>query len=57
MLIDLEFSKDELKEIKVEKFVALVSEKARDFYEKKEEMLGVEFMARLEQVAILQNNR
>ncbi len=44
----------QFKNISKNEFIKAVSEAANDFYTRKEQMTGSEFMARLEQVAVLQ---
>lgn len=54
LLCDLKVTKDEFTSIKQDEFVEKVVKAADDFYKRKEELLGSEFMSRLERVAVLQ---
>ncbi|MEJ5244459.1 MAG: preprotein translocase subunit SecA [Bacteroidota bacterium] len=54
LLCDIPMSEEEFEKMKLDEFVRRAKSIALEFYQKKEEMLGSEFMARLEQVAILQ---
>lgn len=54
LLCEPKITEQEFKTIKEDEFIKKVLEAATNFYDKKEEMLGAEFTAKLEQVAILQ---
>ena len=54
LLCEPKISEDEFKTIKQDDFIKKVLDSAVEFYDRKEEMLGADFMARLEQVAVLQ---
>ena len=54
LLCEPNISRDEFKIIKETEFINRILKTATEFYDKKEEFLGTEFMSRLEQVAILQ---
>ncbi len=54
LLCDIPMSEEEFEKMKLDEFVRRAKAIALEFYNKKEEMLGSDFMARLEQVAILQ---
>ena len=54
LLCEPKIKEAEFRLIKKEGFIASVLETATEFYDRKEEMLGSDFMARLEQVAVLQ---
>ncbi len=54
LLCEPNISETEFKTIKENEFVNKVLDTATEFYDRKEEMLGSEFISRLEQVAILQ---
>jgi preprotein translocase subunit SecA len=54
LLCEPKITEAEFKTIKEDEFVIKVVESAEEFYDRKEEMLGSDFMARLEQVAVLQ---
>jgi preprotein translocase subunit SecA len=54
LLSEPEISEGEFESIKKEKAIEKIIEAADEFYRRKEEMLGSEFMGRLERVAVLQ---
>ena len=54
LLCEPKITKEEFKIISEKDFLKKVLEAAEEFYDRKEEMLGTEFMSRLEQVAVLQ---
>lgn len=54
LLCEAKIDNKEFQTIKEDDFVKRVIDAATEFYDHKEEMLGSEFMARLEQVAVLQ---
>ncbi len=54
MLIDMEITQDELKSLRREDCVEKIVEIAEEFYNRKEQMFGSEFMAEVERIAILQ---
>jgi len=54
ILCEPKITKEEFKDIKEKDFLERVLKAAEEFYDRKEEMYGTEFMARLEQVAVLQ---
>lgn len=54
LLSEIDISEDEFRTIKRDDCVDRIIKTAQAFYNRKEELLGPEFMARLEQVAILQ---
>jgi preprotein translocase subunit SecA len=54
LLCEPKITKEEFKTIKEDEFLEKVLDAAEKFYDRKEEMLGTEFMSRLEQVAVLQ---
>jgi len=54
LLCEPKITPDEFNNIKEDDFIKKIIESAEEFYNRKEEMLGSEFMARLEQVAVLQ---
>ena len=54
LLCEPNITKEQFKTIKQKEFLNKVVKAAEEFYDRKEEMLGTEFMARLEQVAVLQ---
>jgi preprotein translocase subunit SecA len=54
LLIDLEITEDEFKSLRRENCVEQVMEIAEEFYSRKEQMFGSEFMADVERIAILQ---
>ncbi len=53
-LSDPAISEEEFTNMKDEEILERILSAAKEFYDRKEEMLGIEFMARLERVAILQ---
>jgi preprotein translocase subunit SecA len=54
LLCEPKISEQEFATIKEDEFLQKVLEAAEEFYDRKEEMLGSDFMSRLEQVAVLQ---
>ncbi|MDR0927661.1 MAG: preprotein translocase subunit SecA [Ignavibacteria bacterium] len=54
LLCEPDITATDFKSIKQDEFVKKVLKSAEEFYDRKEEMLGSEFMSRLEQVAVLQ---
>jgi preprotein translocase subunit SecA len=54
LLIDPKLDAEKAKELTVEEFTDLLSEESNKFYDRKEEMLGMDFMRQLEKVAVLQ---
>lgn len=54
LLSEVELSKPELDDLKPEQIVERTIKAADDFYNRKEQMLGKDFMSRLERVAVLQ---
>lgn len=54
ILSEPQISREDFESIKPDEFVKKVIEVADEFYTRKEEMVGSEFMSRLEQVAVLQ---
>jgi len=54
LLCEPNITVEEFETIKQEEFIERVFASASEFYDRKEEMLGSEFMSRLEQVAVLQ---
>ena len=54
LLCEPKISQEEFNSIKEKDFVDKILAAAGEFYDRKEELLGSEFMARLEQVAVLQ---
>jgi preprotein translocase subunit SecA len=54
VLSDLNISSDEFKSMKQKEFVDKVMAVAEEFYERKEEKIGTDFMSKLERVAVLQ---
>jgi preprotein translocase subunit SecA len=54
LLCEPKITEEEFKTIKEKDFLDKVLKAAEEFYDRKEEMFGTEFMARLEQVAVLQ---
>ena len=54
LLCEPKIKEEEFKTINEDDFVKCVVDSATEFYDRKEEMLGTEFMSRLEQVAVLQ---
>lgn len=55
MLTEIEISENEFRSMKREDFVDLVERSAEEFYKRKEDSLGSEFMAQLERFAIIQS--
>jgi len=53
-LTDVTLTKDELEKLKDDEIVKRIVDGANEFYTRKEEMLGTEFMAYLERAAVLQ---
>ncbi len=54
LLCDIDMNEDEFRAMRREPFVEAVVETAEEFYSRKEQSLGSDFMANLERVAILQ---
>lgn len=54
LLCEVDIADVEFEGMKIDECVRKIEKSVKEFYSKKEEMLGSEFMARLEQVAILQ---
>jgi preprotein translocase subunit SecA len=54
LLSDLRMTDDEFEKISLEECVEKIVEAADEFYKRKEEMLGSEFMGQLEKIAVLQ---
>jgi len=54
LLCEIEIDSKQLDELKSEEIVRNILKTAEDFYNRKEQMLGKDFMARLERVAVLQ---
>jgi len=54
LLCEVQIAEDEFESLKLDETVRRITKSAKEFYNRKEEMLGSEFMSRLEQVAILQ---
>ena len=54
LLCEPKITPDEFDAIKEDDFLKLILGSAEEFYDRKEEMLGTEFISRLEQVAVLQ---
>jgi preprotein translocase subunit SecA len=54
LLCEPKITKEEFKTIKEDEFLDKVLISAEEFYDRKEEILGTEFISRLEQVAVLQ---
>jgi preprotein translocase subunit SecA len=54
LLCEPKITAEEFASIKENDFVDKILKSAEEFYDRKEEMLGTEFMSRLEQVAVLQ---
>lgn len=54
LLIDLKLTEDKAKDLTEDEFKELVFTEAKKFYDRKEEMLGIDFMRQLEKVAVLQ---
>ncbi|MBR3091055.1 MAG: SEC-C domain-containing protein, partial [Bacteroidetes bacterium] len=54
LLCEPNITQEEFKTIKENDFIKRVLETATEFYDKKEELLGTEFISKLEQIAILQ---
>ncbi len=54
ILCEIELTEDDLESSKMNEVVKKVISAAKEFYNRKEEMLGSEFMSKLERVAILQ---
>ncbi len=53
-LTDITLTKDELEKLNDDEIVKRIADGANEFYTRKEEMLGTEFMAYLERAAVLQ---
>jgi preprotein translocase subunit SecA len=54
LLCEVDFATDDFDKLGKSKAVEIVLATATKFYERKEEMLGVEFMAKLERIAVLE---
>lgn len=54
LLCDIDINEDQFSSHKKEEIIDRIVKSANDFYNRKEEMVGSEFMGRLERVAILQ---
>ncbi len=54
LLCEIKITADEFDKLKTDDIVAKIISSAEEFYKRKEEMLGKEFMAKLERVAVLQ---
>jgi preprotein translocase subunit SecA len=54
LLCEVNLEPDDLENSKMEKTIQKVLDAAEEFYKRKEEMLGPEFMGRLERIAVLQ---
>ncbi|HRP02653.1 MAG TPA: preprotein translocase subunit SecA [Candidatus Kapabacteria bacterium] len=54
LLCDIEITKNELDAMKTDDITDRIVQAAEDLYNRKEQMLGTDFMARLERVAVLQ---
>ncbi len=54
LLCEVNLSEKELDELKTDEVVQKIISSAEEFYNRKEQMLGKDFMARLERVAVLQ---
>lgn len=54
LLCELKLTKDEFENLKKEEVVQRVLDAAKEFYDRKEQFLGSEFMAQLERIATLQ---
>ncbi|MCK5741339.1 MAG: preprotein translocase subunit SecA [Chlorobi bacterium] len=54
LLCDVNFGTDDIDKLSKSKAIEIVLAAATKFYERKEEMLGVEFMAKLERIAALE---
>lgn len=54
LLCEIELTKDEFENLKKEEVIRRVLEAAKEFYDRKEQFLGTEFMAQLERIATLQ---
>ncbi|MCX7909423.1 MAG: preprotein translocase subunit SecA [Ignavibacteria bacterium] len=54
LLCDIELSKSDFENLKKEEIIRKVLDSAKEFYDRKEQFLGTEFMAQLERIATLQ---
>ena len=54
ILCEIDIDERKLDAMKEPELVEMINKAAKDFYNRKEELLGTEFMSRLEQVALLQ---
>jgi len=54
LLCEIEIDSKQLDELKAEEIVSIIIKTAEEFYNRKEQMLSKDFMARLERVAVLQ---
>ncbi len=54
LLCEVNITEDELDKLKTDEIVKKIISSAEEFYNRKEEMLGKDFMAKLERVAVLQ---
>jgi len=54
LLIDPKLTKEKAQDMTQQEFVDYVLEESKKFYDRKEEMLGMDFMRQLEKVAVLQ---
>lgn len=54
LLCELNLTKEEFESLKKEEVIQKVLDAAREFYDRKEQFLGTEFMAQLERIATLQ---
>lgn len=54
LLCEINLSKDEFENLKKEEIIQRVLDASKEFYDRKEQFLGTEFMAQLERIATLQ---
>jgi len=54
LLCELKLTKEEFENLKKEEVIQRILDVAKEFYDRKEQMLGTEFMAQLERIATLQ---
>ncbi len=54
LLCELQLTKEEFEHLKKEEVVQRILDTAKEFYDRKEQLLGTEFMAQLERIATLQ---
>jgi len=54
LLCELKLTKEEFENLKKEEVIQRILDAAKEFYDRKEQMLGTEFMAQLERIATLQ---